>query len=126
LTAIPFALAAAGSQAAAYGLTKRFVGLYPPRQLAGVLLALNCALVLPLTPTVGGAGQRRGLVHASMSSTHSGWSGPPCPPRFARHRLRLAAPGIHGRTTSMSANAVHRQRRPGRRRVMRRTSGRVH
>lgn len=54
MTAIPFALAAAGSQAAAYGLTKRFVGLYPPRQLAGVLLALNCALVLPLTPTVGG------------------------------------------------------------------------
>jgi drug/metabolite transporter (DMT)-like permease len=34
-------------------LTKRFVGQYRPRELAGVLLVLNCLLVLPLCATVG-------------------------------------------------------------------------
>ena len=53
---------------------------------------------------------RRPLVHAAGSSTHSGGPGP-----------RLPAPGIRSRATSMLADAVHRQTRPGLRRVMRRT-----
>lgn len=51
-------------------MTKRYVGRYPPRELAGVLLALNCALVLPLCVTIGdwhGSGRVVALHAASIA-----------------------------------------------------------
>jgi hypothetical protein len=53
-------------------------------------------------------------VHTSIDSPHSDGPG-----------SLLPAPGIRGRTSSMSANHVHRQQRPGLRRTMRRLEGRV-
>jgi cytochrome P450 len=70
---------------------------------------------ITLTPARGGYVVPEARVHASTMLTHSGGPGP-----------RLPAPGIRSRATSMLADAVHRQTRPGLRRIMRRNSGRVY
>ena len=62
-----------------------------------------------------GSHRRARLVHASGISPHSGGPGP-----------RLPSPGIRSRATSMLSDAVHRQTRPGLRRVMHRNSGHVY
>jgi hypothetical protein len=80
-----------------------------PGTTCSTAVVKTAAVVLPTLTSI------HRLVHASESSTGS--DGP---------RPRLPAPGIRSRATSMLADAVHRQPRPGLRQATRRTSGRVY